>query len=159
MKKSVTIFTLSFLILSLSSCGSRTKKYTVGDTWTIELPDEYSLECHFVEMRSRQISLTLNKVNEEDNYNFAIKSNISTDGSGLYISNLYASDVRIEVETTGIIPTSYFRINPFNKSNKIKIFFSKDIDAFKKIDIKGTDFFMGVPDLHLIGIRIYLYPD
>lgn len=143
--------------LFLCSCGSKTIKHSPGDTWVIQLSDEFSLECRFDEINSKQLILTLSKVNKDDLYNFAIKSNISNDN--IYISDLYVNNEQVEMKTTGIIPTSYYEINPFNETNKIIIQFNREIDVFRKIDIKTDNTFWGSEDKDFLGIRIFLYTD
>lgn len=72
MKKRIIAIILLFAV-GLSSCGSNAVKYSPGDTWKIKLTDEFSLECHFEEINTERLVFTLNKVNREDTYNFAIK--------------------------------------------------------------------------------------
>lgn len=149
MKKIISWFILTFVIL-LSSCSSNAVKYSPGDTWNIKLTDEFSLECHFEEINTEQLILTLNKVNGEDTYNFAIKGSIPCD-------YLYVNDEIVYMKTAGVVPISYYDVSQFSERNRIVIPFREGTEEFKKIDVKTYNSFLKEGDRTFIGVTIILY--
>ena len=47
----------------------------------------------------------------------------------------------------------------FDEINRIIIQFNREIDVFRKIDIKTDNTFWGSEDKDFLGIRIFLYTD
>lgn len=124
-------------------------KYSPGDTWNIELNDDYSVECHFVEITSEYLIFTIKKENPNDTYNFAIRDDMPFD----YI---YVNDIKISPTTIGVIPMSSYYVEEFNEINTIKILFSFGTEKYKKINIDSYTF-LNKGNKKYIGITIYLY--
>lgn len=108
-------------------------KYSPGDTWNIELNDDYSVECHFVEITSEHLIFTIKKENPNDTYNFAIRDDIPSD----YI---YVNDIKISPTTIGVIPMTSYYVEEFSEINTIKILFSSETEEYKKINIDSYTF-------------------
>ncbi len=125
-------------------------KYSPGDTWNIELNDDYSVECHFVEITSEHLIFTIKKENPNDTYNFAIRGNIPCD----YV---YVNDEMISPKAIGVIPFSFYDVEEFKEINTIKIPFREGTEEYKKIDIDSSNIFFPEGTKIYIGINITLY--
>ena len=149
MKKRIIAFIL-LCVVGLSSCGSNAVKYSPGDTWKIKLTDEFSLECHFEEINTERLVFTLNKVNREDTYNFAIKGSIPCD-------YLFVNDEKVCMKTAGAVPISYYDVTQFRETNRITIPFREGTEEYQKIDVKAYHSFLKEGDRSFIGVAILLY--
>ena len=125
-------------------------KYFPGDTWNIELNDDYSVECHFVEITSEHLIFTIKKENPNDTYNFAIRGNIPCD----YV---YVNDEMISPKAIGVTPFSFYDVEEFKEINTIKIPFREGTEEYKKIDIDSSNIFFPEGTKIYIGINITLY--
>lgn len=149
MKKVLVLVILTFVML-LTSCGTKHTKRNVGDTWDIQISDEYSITCTFNEITDERLVITLKKKSVDDTYNFAIKGGVPCD----YI---LVNEERIHLESAGVLPISYYDIVDFEDEIEVIFPFRSDTDTLKKIDVKAYDTFWSQGDRRFIGVRIILY--
>ena len=152
------ISALLFLSLLLCSCGSSETKYSVGDTWVIQLLDNYSVECNFKEIVDNKLFITIKNVNMDDSYGFAIMSyGHYYKGEYNYVTDVFANNEEMELKVIEFLPMSFYVINPFEETNEIELWFDKDIDVFKKINLRRVEFYLRTGLVDNLGIDLELF--
>lgn len=148
MKRFFSFISLIF-ILGLTSC-SKTVKYSPGDSWTINISDEFKLIVKFEKIDQSELVCSLDKYDEKDSYNFAIKADIPCD-------YLYFNNETLYQKSPGVIPISYYTVPNFDSHNQLTIPFRDGTEAYRKIDIVPYNLFVKVDGIDYLGIRIILY--
>lgn len=149
MKKVLVLVILTFVML-LTSCGTKHTKRNVGDTWDIQISDEYSITCTFNEINDERLVITLKKKSVDDTYNFAIKGGVPCD-------HIFVNEERLHLKSAGVLPVSYYDITNFEDEIEVIFPFRSDTDTFKKIDVEAYDAFWRQGDRRFIGVAIVLY--